>query len=220
MGLDFSEFEQTKIDNHVLSIFPVNSDVRLFETYCEMWAEIINTLIISFISYKNYNDIENITIEHTNKMIKNCEKLLEIEQTFSLFQCAKVLKFFDLEYTDLYELHCKYKRDSNYKEGTHVLSYYILKCIYMFHMNEFIEWCVNHNSSGIINFNKQPHLVENNMYEYFLFIREHYKNPEFINTVNGMLSWFHKTQKRLSKSLRNTDKFELKTLRMSIHEII
>ena len=75
MGLDFSEYEQTKIDKHVLSIFPVNSDVRLFETYCEMWAEIINTLIISFVSYKNFDDIENITIEHTNKMIKNCEKL-------------------------------------------------------------------------------------------------------------------------------------------------
>jgi hypothetical protein len=220
MGLDFSEFDQTKIDKHVLSIFPVNSDVRLFETYCEMWAEIINNLIISFVSYKNYDDIENITIEHTNKMIKNCEKLLMIEQTFSVFQCAKVLKFFDLEYTDLYELHCKYKRDSNYKEGTHVLSYYILKCIYMFHVNEFIEWCSDYNKNGVINFNKQPHLVENNMYEYFLFIREHYKNPEFINAVNGMLSWFHKTQKKLSKSLRNADKFELKTLRMSIHEII
>ena len=90
----------------------------------------------------------------------------------------------------------------------------------MFHINEFIEWCANHNNSGVINFNKQHHLVENNMYEYFLFIREHYKNPEFINAVNRMLSWFHKTQKKLSKSLRNTDKFELKTLRMSIHEII
>jgi len=220
MGLDFSEYEQTKIDKHVLSIFPVNSDVRLFETYCEMWAEIINTLIISFVSYKNFDDIENITIEHTNKMIKNCEKLLMVEQTFSLFQCAKVLKFFDLDYNDLYELHCKFKRDSNYKEGTHVLSYYILKSIYMFYVNEFVEWCSNHNNSGIINFNKQSNLVENNMYEYFLFIREHYKNPEFISAVNGMSSWFHKTQKKLSKSLRNTDKFELKTLRMSIHEII
>lgn len=220
MGLDFSEFEQTNIDKHVLSIFPVNSDVRLFETYCEMWAEIINVLIISYFSNKKIDDIENITIDNTNEMIKKCEKLLEIEQTFSVFQCAKVLKFFDLEYTDLYELHCKYKRDSNYKEDTHVLSYYILKCIYMFHVNEFIEWCSDYNKNGIINFNKQPHLVENNMYEYFLFIREHYKNPEFIKAVNGMLSWFHKTQKKLSKSLRNVDKFELKTLRMSIHEII
>ena len=90
----------------------------------------------------------------------------------------------------------------------------------MFYVNEFVEWCSNHNNSGIINFNKQSNLVENNMYEYFLFIREHYKNPEFISAVNGMSLWFHKTQKKLSKSLRNTDKFELKTLRMSIHEII
>ena len=220
MGLDFSEFNQIKINNLVLSVFPVNSDVRLFETYCEMWAEIINTLIISYFSNKKTDDIENITIDNTNEMIKKCEKLLEIEQTFSVFQCAKVLKFFDLEYTDLYESHCKYKRDSNYKEGTHVLSYYILKCIYMFHVNEFIEWCSDYNKNGIINFNKQPHLVENNMYEYFLFIREHYKNPEFIKTVNKMLLWFHKTQKKISKSLIHADKFELKTLRMSIHEII
>lgn len=220
MGLDFSEFNQTKINNLVLSVFPVNSDVRLFETYCEIWAEIINSLIISFISYKDFDDIENITIENTDKMIKTFEHLLKKEQTFSLFQCAKVLKFFDLEYTDLYESNCKYKRDSNYKEGTHVLSYYILKCIYMFYVNDFIEWCDVHNGSSIINFNKKHNIVENNMYEYFQFIREHYKNPEFIKTVNKMLLWFHKTQKKISKSLRHADKFELKTLRMSIHEII
>jgi len=208
-GLDFSELEHSVSNKKVLTIFPVNSDVRLFETYCEMWAEIINVM---FISYNKTNTIENLN-EDIKKLIVKTEKLLYYERLFSLFQCAKVLHFFGIKYNNLYEkdLTSMKLRAMKYKEDTNVLSYYIIKSIYMFYVNDFIEWCVeNNNYNGIVslNFNKN----DENIDRYIQFIKEHFLNSSYTGSLAIFEEWFKNiNEKSLSYEIYNT-------LRMCVNE--
>jgi len=208
-GLDFSELEHSVSNKKVLTIFPVNSDVRLFETYCEMWAEILNVM---FISYNKTNTIENLN-EDINKLIVKTEKLLYYERLFSLFQCAKVLHFFGIKYKNLYEkdLTSMKLRAMKYKEDTNILSYYIIKSIYMFYVNDFIEWCVeNNNYNGVVslNFNKNDETINS----YIEFIKEHFLNSSYTGSLAIFEEWFKNiNEKSVSYEIYNT-------LRMCVHE--
>ena len=51
LGLDFSQFNYSNTNKQILSIFNVVADVRIFETYCEIWAEICNNMFIVFFFY-------------------------------------------------------------------------------------------------------------------------------------------------------------------------
>jgi hypothetical protein len=208
-GLDFSELEQSISNKKVLAIFPVNSDVRLFETYCEMWAEIINVM---FISYNKKTEIENLN-DDINKLIVKTENLLHYERLFSLFQCAKVLHFFGIKYNNLYEKDFKSikLRTMKYKEDTNVLSYYIIKSIYMFYVNDFIEWCVeNNNYNGVVSLNFDKN--DENIDSYIEFIKEHFLKTSYIGSLSVFEEWFENiNEKSASYEIYNT-------LRMSVHE--
>jgi len=208
-GMDFSELEHSSSNKKVLTIFPVNSDVRLFETYCEMWAEIINVM---FISYNKLETNENLN-EEMNKMILHTEKMLYYERVFSLFQCSKILHFFGIKYRNLYEkdLTSMKLRTSRYKEETQVLSYYIIKSIYMFFVNDFIEWCVeNNDENGVIslNFNKTGETIDS----YIYFIEEHFLNSSYTGSLLLFENWFQNIDNTsISNEMYNT-------LRMSVYE--
>jgi len=203
LGLDFSEFDTARTNRQILAIFPVKSDVRLYETYCEMWAEIINVMFISYFTTKS---------ENMDLMIKKTEKMMEKERDYSVFQCAKVLNYFGLSYTELHEKTnmSHIKRMQKYKEETYVLSYFIIKSLMMFCLNDYIEWVVNHNGATL-NFNKAPNMVDKNLDEYCGFVREHYQSPEFVRILDEIDVWFSKIKKY--------NHVELQTLRMSLHEI-
>lgn len=199
LGLDFSSMIENLSKRCILSIFPVESDVNLFETYCETWAEVINIMFIVFLSNKNK--------ENLDKMIHKTEQLLHIERVFSLFQCVKVLHFFGLSYNELHEKTEKNNvaRSHKFKEKrTNVLSYYILKSIYMFYINDFIEWSILHNKESI-NFKKDPATV----ISYCDFIREHYKEKSLLRSISVIESWFQQN---------NKCNIECTTLRMTLFE--
>jgi len=198
LGLDFSGVNNDNINQCVYNIFPIKSEQKYFETYCEMWAETINAMFISFLSSKNKN-IEN--------MINKTINLLKIEREFSMFQCVKVLHFFGMKYTDLYEntSSANNARIHKYKETTPVFSYYILKSIMMFFIDDYIDWCATNNERSI-NFNKNPE----NLIKYCEFIREHYKKPSYLDAIKSM-----------EKNVLNKQnpKTIMETLRMTVYEM-
>jgi hypothetical protein len=208
LGLDFSELNWTETNKKIMSIFKVQSDVRIFETYCEVWAELINIIFISFFSTNQNHLIENIP-----KMIKKTENMLNLEILFSVFQCCKVLNFYGLSYMELYENTsvAKYKRLMRYDEKTHILSYYILKSIFIFFIDDFITWCYNYNGGYTIQFDKKKNL-ERNLDSYCLFVREHYNNPGFLNIIFQMFQFVG----NLNQYTNN--EFIQKNLRMTILE--
>jgi hypothetical protein len=200
MGLDFLQFSQEEVVRSILDIFPVKSDVNLFETYCETWAELVN---ICFMVYAE-TEKENIA-----EMIEKTQKAINYERLFSCFQCMKILHFYGLDYEDLHlkTNGAQLKRNHKYKESTNVLSYYILKSIILFFIDDFIKWCREHN--GI-----RPSLkfgIDNDVMEYCLFIKEHYLRKEYTNVLLVLKMWFESKQ-----SKKKSFEFILNTLRMTV----
>ena len=205
LGLDFSHQDCSRIDRQILSLFPVKSEVRLCETYCEIWAEIINILFIVFYTTKNH--------ENPELLLKQTERMLDYERVFSVFQCAKVLKHMGISYTELFEKTDKAHmiRKMRYKENTPVLSYYIIKSFLMYNVNSFLEWCIANNGLSI-RFSDQD--INRSLNNYFVLIQQHYQDKKYIKCIYELCDWFTKQE----KTKRSTD-IEFKTLRMSLFEV-
>ena len=136
------------------------------------------------------------------------ERHIQIERKFSLFQTAKILDYFDLNYIELFEKTTESEtlRWTNYKESTEVFCYYIVKSILLFNCNEFIEWVETHCNGGI-KFNQEN--VDK-------FIREliipAYNQIKYVKTIDKVQT------KHFDKPLANP--FLKKTLRMSAIEYL
>jgi hypothetical protein len=148
-GLDFSDMNISDSTKRILELFPVNSEVNLFESYTEFWAEIMNAVFCSFLLLKNKTNI--------NEFMSNVTTIIQYERTYSFFQLVKTLRFMGLTYKDLYGKNNKSEmlRETMYKEDTNVLSYYILKTILLNNYPGFLQWCKTHNLS-LLHFNKTP----------------------------------------------------------------
>lgn len=121
LGLDFAG--QTA--KHLLSdIFPIQSEFKLYETYTELWAELMNIIFI------------NVEMKSDD----NLEKHIQMEQKFSLFQTAKILNHFGMNYSDFFSKDAS----KSYKEDTQIFCYYVLKTLLLYHCNDFIEWLADH----------------------------------------------------------------------------
>ena len=136
-GLDFSAMNMaTELgDDIIKGHFGLQNgiDLRIYETYTETWAEIIHTFIYGFIRC-NVRSWENV--------FRNFAKFLKNEQMFSIFQCCKVLNQNGLSYRNVCE-----KSMQRYNEKSHIFSYYILKSELLFHINDFMDWCILNNGS-------------------------------------------------------------------------
>ena len=137
---DFSALDTTlNIKNEVLKMFNVNSKFYLGEAYAEFWANILNTSIMSYELLNKKTDYEDFTY--------NFKILNLFERMFSIFQCIKMLDYMDLKYTDIIskEEKIKNKALSLYREDTNVFSYHILKMVWLFNTESFINWFDKHN---------------------------------------------------------------------------
>jgi hypothetical protein len=187
MGLDFVCMDNTVIESKIGDLFPVKKfDIRVYETYCEMWAEIINIMFIAFFNTKR---------KEYSLIIKKMNKMLVNEAYFSLYQMNKVLETYDITYDDLLT------NRKVYKENTYVLSYYILKSIFMNFLNTFIEWC-DKNNKGIM-FVKKTHVLR----DFGTLIEQLHRHPIFIENVARI------------KNMKSSNEFVKNTMRMSLYEM-
>jgi hypothetical protein len=169
-GLDFSNNSTYKLNKNIKKLFPIESEFNLFEGYSETWATILN---ISISVFNNSDGIDDYLL------YTNC--FLNFEQIFSLFQCVKVLDFMGLNYENLYKKdeQSEYLRKYLYKEKTNVFSYYIIKCMLLFNISDFLNWCGTTNLN-LINFNNTPQ----NIIKFGKLIESFYNNPKFIEYIN------------------------------------
>lgn len=129
MGLDFSDSADDS-NSQILNMFKAvdkRTDVRLYETFCEIWAEIFNLLFCLFTS-------------RTGKCSQFSERrfrhALFREQLFSIYQSNKLLRRAGFQYSELFEPAKKLP----YKENTNALSYYVLKSALIWNIDAFIQW--------------------------------------------------------------------------------
>jgi len=210
-GLDFSDMNNIDYNKCILNIFQVESDVNLYESYTEFWAEIINLLFCSFFSLKDKTNV--------NDFLSTSEFLINFERTYSFFQLVKILNFMGLSYKDLYSKSetSNILRENLYKEKTNVLSYFVIKTILMNNYQGFLAWCKSNNLS-LLQFKK----TISNQKEFCKFIAKNYKTSTMIEGINEtqlFLTNITKNNKTNSKPLNKIDNFILSNLRMSICEL-
>lgn len=196
-GFDFSEHSSinSQVASEILKKFPIASEILIYETYSEIWAEIMNVIItVSIETHGNHLSFGSMV-----------ESMLNKELFFSLFQCAKILDHFGMKYEDLYREGVGGKQ---YREKTSVFSYYFLKTILLFQCNGFLEWSIE-NNGDTIEF-KNP---ETNVRKFTdALILSKYKDPMFVECLSQMNARFFK------RKMRNTMIYN--TLRMTANEIV
>jgi len=204
-ALDFSDMNNEEAHRTILQLFKVKSEVTLFESYTEFWAEMMNALFCSFFSLKDKTDLA-VFLEYS-------EFFINFERTYSFFQMVKTLKFMGLSYTDLYAKshHSAVLRENLYKEKTHVLSYYIIKCILMNNYQDFLSWCKTNNFS-LLQFKK----TIANQRAYCSFIEKNYKTRSMLASVKETNYFLHSIER---KNKKENYKYILSNLRMSICEM-
>ena len=207
-GLDFSDMDNTACHSKILSLFPIKSDVNLFEAYTEFWARIMNIL---FCSYANASDKTDI-----NEMLTNSEFFVNFERIFAFYQMTKVLKFMDIEYRHLIEktTYSDSLRKTFYKENTNVLSYYILTTILLNNYQDFLIWCKANNTS-MLQFKKTSDAQS----RFCDFIAARYKRPEFLYNIDCSEKLINKITNARKKHSDTYSTFLLNNLRMTLCEL-
>lgn len=204
-ALDFSDMNTYDCTKDILSMFPVSSEVNLYESYTEFWAEIMNALFCSFFNLKNKSDSE--------EFLSNFEFFINFERTYSFFQLVKTLDFMGLSYKNMYSKtnQSKMLRDTLYKEKSNVLSYYIIKAILINNYQGFLTWC-KHNNFSLLQFKK----TSTNQKEFCNFIRKNYKTKVMLENVKSSEMCLQKV-KSIKKNKNNN--YLLTNMRMSICEL-
>uniref|UniRef100_A0A6C0AKK3 Uncharacterized protein n=1 Tax=viral metagenome TaxID=1070528 RepID=A0A6C0AKK3_9ZZZZ len=172
--LDFSMMNVKDFNKKINTLFPIDSKFNLYEAYSEFWAEIFNILFCSYFTIEQKNDYKEF------KMF--FDFFLYNEKLHSLFQCSKILDFYNLKYENLY------KKDEisnlarkQYKENTNVFAYYFIKSILLFNAEKFMKWC-DKNQINILIFSKNTRHLN----KFFKFIKHHYKENDFIKNINNL----------------------------------
>ena len=231
-GLDFSTLDISSANKKLQSIFSIQTDIKIFESYCETWARIMNVFFESYFELNRYSRTLFTPLTTRKKFINNIhkqhfvslknghkhvgtdkkERFLNIfydniqhESVFSIFQCVKVLNFMGLDYSII--SNCS---DANYvivkkfyKEQTNVFAYYIIVAVLIANFNNFILWCID-NNTNLFNFKKENASVDS----FVMFISKNYKNNDLLKMIVGL-------EKRLENRAPN-DEVLLTTMRMSV----
>lgn len=136
--------------------FNIKNKILIYECYTEMWARILNVLLLEFIKNKNYQD-EFLFTSFYNK----CKITFQNEATFSVIQSVKVLKYMGINYNILISNDEKLRQCSLnlYKENTHVFCYYILTSILFLNLDSFLLWC-NKNNNELFCFTKSSKNID------------------------------------------------------------
>ena len=248
-GLDFAQMDSnTPSLSRLFPICKKGMDFRIYETYCETWAETINALFVSY--YTCIGKPESQTKKrrpntrrtkkrrpntrhtlHLSKILKGVEEIIQNERTFSIFQLVKVLRHHHLTYSEIYcvsESPCvdTLEKRNTYSEDTQVFSYYIVKPILMYYLNEYIEWCYKHNErDNTLYFVK----TRDNIEQYITLVAKLLTMSEFKHAVQEEESTYsrnmsktiphHGTSSTAKRQNRAKRPNFFTTLRMSLYEL-
>ena len=214
-ALDFSDMNTEECTNHILSIFKVKSEVNLFEAYTEFWAEIMNAAFCSFYLIKDKNDNNKMAVDD---FLSNFDFFINFERTYKFFQMVKTLDFMGLTYLDLISnaQHAQSMRDTLYKEGSNVLSYYIITTILMNNYQGVLSWC-NTNNLSLLQFKKST----TNIMEFCKFVEKNYKTRSLIESVDCMQKFLLTVKNSGSdkKKIGKSVDYILNNMRMTVCEL-
>ena len=170
---------------------------KIYESYCETWAETLHILFLLF--FKGFNKLDAIV---------KFETVLHYETVYSVFQCVKILNHYKITYDQLTNKTCSISKKARekYLEKSPVFSYYVIKTIFLLSWNDFMEWCLN-NNQNVLQFNKTP----NTQLSFVNLIVELHKSEHVLKIIDVMENWF-----KLNKHGRH-DPYIMVNMRMTLH---
>ena len=152
MGLSFIESDipaqvDAAMQKLLQKMYAISHSVRIYETYCEIWARILNVMFDCFADDTgHYGSGENSDYEFA--VFGECVmKGLHSDAKFALHQCAKIMHHVGIHPEVLLN-----PTDENraivaekYRENTNVFAYYVLTCVLQNSPELFLEWCYKNN---------------------------------------------------------------------------
>jgi len=195
-GFDFAGMENTSaIETRIIKSYfrlKPDLDIRVYEAYTETWANVIHTLFLAYFSCK--------TKSWTN-VYRYFTQSLKHEQIFSVFQCCKVLDHNKLSYRDV----CKGEMQS-YRENSYVFAYYIMKSALLYHIDEFVGWCISsHGPTNVFSFTKKDAHIQ----RFCKLLIDFACREKYVETVLKMEKWYEdnidkKKYSQIQKTMRMT----------------
>jgi hypothetical protein len=199
--------KEYKIYNNFLNNYSLNRENDLVpqEALVEFWGIFLNTTIYSYVYSNNCN-----ISEHKQKFIifkEMFKKIIELEITHSLLQTTKILHHNNISYLDILSSD----KDINYREKTHILSYYMFKLFLLYNYRAFINTNITTSKGNSIYFHNS--LV--NMERFFNYINSISNSKSLKENLKYMEKYFNilKSEKK-SREI----KYLISNLRMSILE--
>jgi hypothetical protein len=143
------------LQKRILDLFPVDSNVNLYESYCEVWARTLNCCMISV--------CKRIPLK----------TLLYHEKKYAVRHMVNVLHHMGLTYD-------KIQKPCHYKEETNVLAYVVLTAILMHH-----DYIANHMPSfELTNAESYVQFIEKNYRNQPFLDAVHHVTPRVTTTMS------------------------------------
>ena len=169
MGLSFIESDMPKgvdraMQSMLQTMYSISHPVRIYETYCEIWARILNVVFDCFVD-DHANPVYGTSYDGPEfRVFTECVmEGLGKNARFARHQCAKLLRYADLSHDILATPNEKNRAivAEKYRENTNVFAYYVLTHILLHSPTEFMAWCYRNNpltpnKKGIMQFRTIP----------------------------------------------------------------
>jgi len=154
----FFHFEKVLFEpaltNRILELFPVDSEVNVYESYCEVWARTLNCCMISV--------CKRIPLE----------TLLYHEKKYAVRHMVNVLHHMDLTYD-------KIQKPCHYKENTNVLAYVVITAILMHH-----NFITNHTTLELHKSEPYVQFIEQHFRSQSFLDEVHHITPRITTTMS------------------------------------
>jgi len=162
MGLSFIESDMPAgVDAAMQAVlqkmYAISHPVRVYETYCEIWARILNVVFACFA-----NDGTSTTPLQLQVFTECVMEGLHANARFARQQCAKLLQYADLTY-DVMVNPTEQNRAivaKKYRENTNVFAYYVLTCVLLHSPDAFMGWCYKNNPFTKTKTNATKHIMQ------------------------------------------------------------
>ena len=128
-------------------MYAISHPVRIYETYCEIWARILNVVFDCFVDDNATTNPIQATDLQLQVFMECVMDGLQANAHFAQQQCAKLLRYMDLTHA-IISTPTKKNREivsKKYRENTNIFAYYVLTCVLLHSPDEFIVWCYKHN---------------------------------------------------------------------------
>jgi len=188
-GLSFIENEikeeSATMQKMLKKMYSISHEIKLYESYCEIWARILNGMFDCYLMENDKPSEMKITIFIgcvMEKMDENVE--------FSKMQCCKILNYMDITSEEIMNPTTRNVElvRNKYLEKTNVFAYYFITYTLLNSFCDFITWCETNNPVSKDNKRLMQFRVTPSNLNGFMELLYHCKQncPKFETTVDNM----------------------------------